>query len=318
MIAVLSLALFMIPPAITQAGTGVVSGTIKDAAGEPQQGVRVAARAVPAPGDARAADVLVTIGETNESGNYVLQVPQGRYYIIAGRVDRPAYYPNAASPDQATVVAITPGSKTTGIDFEVFLLSGVIHDAAGRPQAGVRVSAVDASATPRCANTENIETETDTEGRYRLAVLSGEYLLAAERWNKRTFYRKTESRETATSISTNNREDTSGLDIEVPEDPASRPPGRDGQLYAAAMQNATRGCFPAARLQFLTLVTTYPDSALASDARFEYAESFYLEGSPQALKDAYQEFSMYIRLFPGAPRIPQARQRLLEIEQKTR
>jgi 5-hydroxyisourate hydrolase-like protein (transthyretin family) len=314
MIATASFLLFSFLASTSQNGTGSVTGTIRDATGKPQAGVRVAALAVPSPGETRPADVLVSIRETSESGGYALEVPTGSYYIVAGRVDRPTYYPNATSPDRATVLSVTSGSRMAGIDFEVFVLTGVVRDPRRKPQVGVRVTAIDAKATPHCQDYQEIETETDAEGVYRLVVNSGEYFLVAGRWDRTAFYPKAENRETSTIIATNSGRSTSGLDIEVPLE-SSR---RDRELYAVALENQRGGCFAAARLQFLTLVRTSPDSVLASDAMCEYGESFYREGSPAAIESARQQFLIYIKNFPDAPRIPQARQRLLDIEQELR
>jgi len=62
------------------------------------------------------------------------------------------------------------------------------------------------------------------------------------------------------------------------------------------------------------LITLSPDSPYASDAKYEMAESFYREGSPSALIDARRHFEEYIRFYPDASRLPEARQRLLNME----
>jgi TolA-binding protein len=84
------------------------------------------------------------------------------------------------------------------------------------------------------------------------------------------------------------------------------------------MENALLGCSIAARLQFHTFLATFPDSEFADAAKYQLAESYYREGSPTALTSAMREFAEYLRFFPNAPRSEEARQRLLEIQQKLR
>src|SRR5262245_42518441 len=74
---------------------GTVTGILKGAEGRPAVGVRIAA--VPRPEAAVDSNTVVTmssIGETDSEGHFRLDtVPPGRYYIAAGRVDLPTYYP---------------------------------------------------------------------------------------------------------------------------------------------------------------------------------------------------------------------------------
>jgi TolA-binding protein len=296
-----------------------VSGVVRDAASNPQVGVRVAAMAAPVTGEAKSADVLVSIEKTDEFGRYVLEIPPGRYYIIAGRVDRPTYYPDATNPDQAKIFSITSGSKAEGVDFKLLALAGVVRDAAGKPQAGVRVSAINANATAAngCRDAAMNEAETDSTGRYRLEVLAGEYTIVARLSDRTTFYPKAENKETSTPVAIRDGVSVPGLDIIVPvETVASGTIARDRVLYTRGLENTRIGCLSVARLLFQTLMSTYPDSEYASDAWYEMAESFYREGSPAALADARRLFEEYIRFFPNASRLSEARQRLLEIEQK--
>lgn len=320
MTVLLSIVLFLVPGwASPQGGTGVVSGAARDVTGKPQVGVRVAAQVVPADGEARSGDVLVSIGKTDESGRYVLEVPPGRYHIIAGRVDRPTYYPESGNPNEARVFSITSGSRTDGIDFKVFALTGVVRDAAGKPQVGVRVAAIDANANSAIGCREFVanETATDNTGLYRLEILPGVYSIVVRLADRTTFYPHAQNKENATSIPIRDGITTSGLDIVVPvEAAAPGPVARDRELYLLGLENTRIGCHSAGRLQLQTLIGTFPDSPYASDAKYEMAESYYREGSPAALTDARKAFEEYIRFFPNAPRLPEARQRLLDIQQK--
>src|SRR5688572_29998661 len=70
---------------LAQAAGGIVSGIVRDAAGNPVTGIRVALMTEP--------NVLANIGKTEASGYYRLEnIPPGRYYVVAGRVDTPTYY----------------------------------------------------------------------------------------------------------------------------------------------------------------------------------------------------------------------------------
>jgi hypothetical protein len=61
---------------------------------------------------------ILSIAETDASGRYRLEnVPAGRYYIGAGLVDLPSYYPGADKPSEAGIVTVTPGLTVEGFDF---------------------------------------------------------------------------------------------------------------------------------------------------------------------------------------------------------
>jgi len=74
---------------------GTITGILTNAEGKPAVGIRIAA--VPLPSAALDINTVVTmssIGETDAQGHFRLDtVPPGRYYIAAGRVDLPTYYP---------------------------------------------------------------------------------------------------------------------------------------------------------------------------------------------------------------------------------
>lgn len=107
-------------PIAAQRG-GTVTGVLKNADGRPVVGVRVAALARPESQLEEAAGAaLASIGETDEAGRYRLEdVPPGQYYIIAGRVDVPTYYPGTPQMSAGTVVKISPGAALAGLDFAI-------------------------------------------------------------------------------------------------------------------------------------------------------------------------------------------------------
>jgi hypothetical protein len=73
------------------------------------------------------ASELTAIGKTDDSGRYRLEdVPTGRYYVVAGRVDAPTFYPGVPSMAGATALSVTSGAALTEIDF-------VISAASARP-----------------------------------------------------------------------------------------------------------------------------------------------------------------------------------------
>ena len=93
----LNLLLFLQGIPIAQGQGGTVAGVLRNASGVPAAGVRVSAMAQPdSAQELSSAAALVSIAETDEAGRYRLEnVPPGRYYIVAGRVDFPTYYPGA-------------------------------------------------------------------------------------------------------------------------------------------------------------------------------------------------------------------------------
>ena len=105
------------PVLINQNGT--VAGVLRDASGAPAVGVRVSAMARPDEvKDLLAASSFGALAETDSAGRFRLEnVPPGRYYIVAGRVDAPTYYPGTVQASEGKIVQITPGLAVEGINF---------------------------------------------------------------------------------------------------------------------------------------------------------------------------------------------------------
>jgi hypothetical protein len=105
------------PVLINQNGT--VAGVLRDSFGAPAVGVRVSAMARPDEiKDLLAASSFGALAETDSAGRFRLEnVPPGRYYIVAGRVDAPTYYPGTVQANEGKIVQITPGLSVSGIDF---------------------------------------------------------------------------------------------------------------------------------------------------------------------------------------------------------
>ena len=99
--------------------SGAVSGVVRTSAGTPAAGVRVSAMVPPEPNTAAAsAASFAALAQTDEQGRYRLEgVPAGRYYIVAGRVDLPTYFPGTSDVANARIFSIAPGGTVSGIDF---------------------------------------------------------------------------------------------------------------------------------------------------------------------------------------------------------
>ncbi len=70
--------------------------------------------------------VLAAIVQTDSTGQYRLEtVPVGRYYIAAGLVDFPTYYPGVVAIGQAKAVEVTTSAALTGIDFSLVRPQGL-------------------------------------------------------------------------------------------------------------------------------------------------------------------------------------------------
>ena len=96
-----------------------MTGTLKSATGAPAAGVRVSALAKPEElTDLAQSSSLSAIAETDASGRFRLEnIPAGRYYVVAGRIDMPTFYPGVVTPGEGTVILVTPGLTVPGIDF---------------------------------------------------------------------------------------------------------------------------------------------------------------------------------------------------------
>jgi len=108
-----------------QSQNGAVTGVLRTAAGKPAVGVRVTALVPPAsPTDIASITSMASIGETDGDGRYRLEgIPPGRYYITAGRVDFPTYYPGVTDLSGGILVLIPPGGMVPGVDFVLKELS---------------------------------------------------------------------------------------------------------------------------------------------------------------------------------------------------
>jgi hypothetical protein len=162
---------------LPQSQSGIATGIIRGLSGEPAAGVRVGARALTDSTVGIGEGALVSLTQTDVSGRYRLEnIPPGRYYIQAGLVDFPTYYPGVAAMNDARSIQITPGALIERLDFTLARstgarISGRIPLSAGRP---VLVALVGRSPTFR--STSQIKPDGTFEF---LRVPPGNYTLSA-------------------------------------------------------------------------------------------------------------------------------------------
>jgi hypothetical protein len=139
----MSLPLFLgmlLAPAAQAAGqlpTGVIAGQLRGSDGMPAAGVRLAAAEIQTQTGERN---LVSIGRTDEAGRYRLEgVPPGRYWVVAGALTSPTYYPGALDSAGASAVTVAAGATVTDIDFGILAaLNAMSTDTSGLAPAGRR------------------------------------------------------------------------------------------------------------------------------------------------------------------------------------
>ena len=100
---------------------GTVTGVLTTADSRPASGVRVAVMVQPdSPADVAGAAALVSIAESDESGRFRLEnVPPGRYYITAGRVELPTFYPGTLELASGKIVTVATGETLSGVNFSI-------------------------------------------------------------------------------------------------------------------------------------------------------------------------------------------------------
>ena len=115
-IAVCSGALLAQSPARLAPGTGIITGTIHMDGGGSMAGVRVAVIAVE---DTIGAN-LISLSETDAAGRFRLSdVPQGHYYVVAGRLSSFTYFPGGSERTAAKEVVVEPARTVSNINFSV-------------------------------------------------------------------------------------------------------------------------------------------------------------------------------------------------------
>jgi carboxypeptidase family protein len=113
------------------AKTGTITGTLKDSGGLPVAGVRVTAVPRPESFDpTNSFSEMSSLIETDNAGHFTLEnVPAGKYYVAAGRIDFQTYYPGTQAMAEATMISVEAGGTVSKIDF-------ILRDSsAGRAQS---------------------------------------------------------------------------------------------------------------------------------------------------------------------------------------
>jgi hypothetical protein len=145
----LAVLLFAQRPTPVGLQTGTITGRLLNEDGSPAAKVRVSAMSIPENRNGgNEAPTLMTLTETESDGRYRLaDVPVGRYYIVAGFVDSPTYYPRGTGAAGATAVNVTLNATTPNIDFRIerpssgLTISGrVIQEASSLGQVQVSLS----------------------------------------------------------------------------------------------------------------------------------------------------------------------------------
>jgi hypothetical protein len=105
---------------VQQVQPGTVTGRLLSSKGTAEVGVRVAAIPAAEATNKTGTAALVGISLTDSEGRYRLEnLPPGRYYIFAGLIDLPSYYPNATTIDRATAIDVDEGTTLSGLDFSM-------------------------------------------------------------------------------------------------------------------------------------------------------------------------------------------------------
>src|SRR5262245_43814113 len=102
----------------TQATTGVISGRVLLPDGRPAIGIRVGAMTIPSSENPTLdSTTLTTSIEADADGRYHLEnISPGWYYITAGLINIPTYYPGVRDISGAKAVSVVAAGTVAGID----------------------------------------------------------------------------------------------------------------------------------------------------------------------------------------------------------
>jgi outer membrane protein assembly factor BamD len=87
----------------------------------------------------------------------------------------------------------------------------------------------------------------------------------------------------------------------------------DKELFDKAMIALKKGRFDVARLDFQTMLNTYPDSEYRMRAKLAVGDSWFKEGGAAALTQAEAEYQDFITFFPQAPEAAEAQMKVGDI-----
>jgi hypothetical protein len=153
---VLMFAALLVPAATPEpVQSGTVTGQVMNDRGVPVAGVRVAA--MPVARDGENSGTLVGLTLTDSNGRYTIETLEpGTYYVTAGRVDAPSYYPGVGSMLSAKSILVTAGARISGIDFRTvqpptYIVSGRVVLQPGQqlpPGSRISLSGTTSQETP--------------------------------------------------------------------------------------------------------------------------------------------------------------------------
>jgi 5-hydroxyisourate hydrolase-like protein (transthyretin family) len=147
---VLAVVIFAQGAGALQPGTGIVTGSLKTSDGRPAAGVRVGAVDVDDP----TSSSLLSVSETDPAGRYrLINIPEGKYFIVAGRLNDLHYFPAGADRSKATEVQVEAARIRSDVNFTV---PGGIQRPV-RPASGSAVNTAETRAYQQIAAEKNID-----------------------------------------------------------------------------------------------------------------------------------------------------------------
>jgi hypothetical protein len=112
--------------ALSQDVGGAVVGQVLGLEGKPAANVRVAvSRVWNAPNGVAPAPFPSYVSTTDKAGRYRMTgIDPGRYYLLAGRVDDPTYYPGTQESLHASILTVAANSSAERLDFQLVIHPG--------------------------------------------------------------------------------------------------------------------------------------------------------------------------------------------------
>src|SRR5688572_22927978 len=110
---------------VAPAQSGIVAGTLRGSDGKPAPRVRVGVMAIPGLGrGVTGAGTLVSQGQTDDSGRFQMDdVAPGHYYIVAGNLNAPTFYPGVPNIGAAKTIQVLAKATTRDVDFAVAVMA---------------------------------------------------------------------------------------------------------------------------------------------------------------------------------------------------
>ncbi|HET9943196.1 MAG TPA: carboxypeptidase-like regulatory domain-containing protein, partial [Terriglobia bacterium] len=100
--------------------SGVVEGRVFARDGKPVAGARVGIMVIPEANAAEGAGALLSLSQTDDDGRYRLEnVPPGNYFLVAGPVDVPVYFPGVRKAAEAVPVVVSGSAVVRDRDFHL-------------------------------------------------------------------------------------------------------------------------------------------------------------------------------------------------------